>query len=123
MLYAPWTRRWRTRWTWTGVQPMVSIRPVGQVLGVDAYATDRGPWKAPACDEAQSLDAVGVEYEDDRCGPHHTGPGPAVVTGLPPILGLGDRGGDVSRTPVHGDTLLFVTFSRSFLFVESSSRT
>jgi uncharacterized protein len=120
-LYAPWIQVVNPL-DRTGVQPTVSIPPVGQVLGVYARITDaRGVWKAPAGDEAQLLDAVGVEYvmtDADHTILVRSGG----VNGIRAIPGSGIVV-DASRTLSTDSRWLFVNVRRLFLFVESSLRT
>ncbi len=120
-LYAPWIEVVNPL-DRTGVQPTVSIPPVGQVLGVYARITDaRGVWKAPAGDEAQLLDAVGVEYEMTDAD-HTILVRSGGVNGIRAIPGSGIVV-DASRTLSTDTRWLFVNVRRLFLFVESSLRT
>jgi uncharacterized protein len=101
--------------------PIVWIPPVGHVLGAYASIGDtRGVWKAPAGDEAQLINALGVEF--DMTDADHTDlVKNGSVNGIRAIAGSGIIV-DASRTLSTDTRWLFVNVRRLFNFVKSSLR-
>ena len=119
-LYAPWIQIVNPLDT-TGKNPILWIPPVGHVLGAYARIGDtRGVWKAPAGDEAQLLNALGVEF--DMTDVDHTDlVKNGGVNGIRAIPGSGIIV-DASRTLSTDTRWLFVNVRRLFNFVKSSLR-
>lgn len=119
-LYAPWIQVVNPVDT-TGKNPAVWIPPVGHVLGTYARIGDaRGVWKAPAGDEAQLINALGVEF--DMTDVDHTDlVKNGSVNGIRAIPGSGIIV-DASRTLSTDTRWLFVNVRRLFNFVKSSLR-
>ena len=119
-LYAPWIQIVNPLDT-TGNNPRLWIPPVGHVLGVYARIADaRGVWKAPAGDEAQLRNALGVEF--DMTDTDHTDlVKNGGVNGVRAIPGSGIIV-DASRTLSTDTRWLFVNVRRLFNFVKISLR-
>lgn len=119
-LYAPWIEIVNPLDT-NGLAPRLLVPPVGHVLGVYArIAEARGVWKAPAGDEAQIANALGVEFAmTDR---EHTDlVKNGSVNGIRAIPGSGVIV-DASRTLSTDTRWLFVNVRRLFNFVKVSLR-
>jgi uncharacterized protein len=117
-MYAPWIQIVNPLDT-TGTVPRLWIPPVGHVMGVYARIGDaRGVWKAPAGDEAQLLNALGVEF--DMTDVDHTDlVKNGSVNGIRAIPGSGIIV-DASRTLSTDTRWLYVNVRRLFNFVKSS---
>lgn len=118
--YAPWIQIVNPLDT-TGNNPRLWIPPVGHVLGVYARIADaRGVWKAPAGDEAQLRNALGIEF--DMTDTDHTDlVKNGGVNGIRAIPGSGIIV-DASRTLSTDTRWLFVNVRRLFNFVKISLR-
>lgn len=119
-LYAPWIQIINPVAT-NGSSPLLSIPPVGHVMGMYArIAEARGVWKAPAGDEAQLANALGVEF--DMTDVDHTDlVRNGSVNGIRAIPGSGIIV-DASRTLSTDTRWLFVNVRRLFNFVKVSLR-
>lgn len=119
-LYAPWIQIVNPLDA-SGANPRLWIPPVGHVLGVYArIGEQRGVWKAPAGDEAQLRNALGVEF--DMTDADHTNlVKNGGVNGIRAIPGAGVVV-DASRTLSTDTRWLFVNVRRLFNFVKVSLR-
>ncbi|HJQ24874.1 MAG TPA: hypothetical protein VKA60_13230 [Blastocatellia bacterium] len=119
-LYAPWIEVVNPLDT-SGANPRLNIPPTGHVLGTYARITDaRGVWKAPAGDEAQLRNAIGVEF--DMTDTDHTDlVKNGSVNGIRAIPGAGIII-DASRTLSTDTRWTFVNVRRLFNFVKASLR-
>jgi phage tail sheath protein FI len=105
----------------TGDAPRIFVPPTGHVLGAYArIAEARGPWKAPAGDEAVLRNALGVEF--DMTDVDHTDlVKNGSVNGIRAVPGAGVII-DASRTLSTDSRWLFVNVRRLFNFVKTSLR-
>jgi len=119
-LYAPWIQVINPLDT-TGNNPTLLVPPVGHVLGTYARIGEaRGVWKAPAGDEAQLRNALGVDL--DMTDVDHTDlVKNGGVNGIRAIPGSGVII-DASRTLSTDTRWLFVNVRRLFNFVKISLR-
>jgi phage tail sheath protein FI len=120
-LYAPWIQIVNPLDT-TGTNPLISVPPVGHVLGMYAnIGATRGVFKAPAGDEAVLENALGVEF--DMTDTDHTDlVKNGGVNGIRAIPGAGVIV-DASRTLSTDTRWLYVSTRRLFNFVKSSLQT
>jgi len=118
--YSPWIQVINPLDT-NGNNPHLWIPPVGHILGVYARTGEaRGVWKAPAGDEAQLRNALGVEF--DMTDTDHTNlVKNGSVNGIRAIPGSGIIV-DASRTLSTDTRWLFVNVRRLFNFVKVSLR-
>lgn len=117
-LYAPWIQIANPTNT-AGINPRLEIPPDGHVLGTYArIARSRGVWKAPAGDEAQLSNVLGVEF--DMSDVDHTD----LVKngGVNGIRAIPRRGIvlDASRTLSTDTRWLYVGTRRLFNFAKKS---
>lgn len=119
-MYAPWIQIVNPLDT-TGAVPRLWIPPVGHIMGAYARIGEaRGVWKAPAGDEAQLFNALGVEF--DMTDVDHTDlVKNGSVNGIRAIPGSGIII-DASRTLSTDTRWLYVNVRRLFNFVKSSLR-
>jgi phage tail sheath protein FI len=119
-LYGPWIQIANPLDT-TGANPRLWVSPVGHVLGVYArIANTRGVWKAPAGDEAQLRNALGVEF--DMTDVDHTDlVKNGSVNGIRALPGAGVVV-DASRTLSTDTRWYFVGTRRLFNLVKASLR-
>ena len=105
----------------TGDTPRIFVPPTGHVLGTYArIAEERGPWKAPAGDEAVLRNALGVEF--DMTDVDHTDlVKNGGVNGIRAVPGAGVII-DASRTLSTDTRWIFVNVRRLFNFVKATLR-